>query len=263
MTKKLLRIITVLLLISLIVVSCTSSKDFYICLPCNGDTSWWLVREPIAHRGLHDKKHPENSISAFKKAVKSNYPIELDVQFTKDKKVVVFHDDSLKRLTKDQRKVNEVEYKELKRLKLLDTSKKIPLFKDVLKVVAGKVPILVEIKSCKNVDELTEAVNSILSEYEGEYAVESFDKRVINWYNKNAPDVKIGLLTNTIDNAALNYLDRIDFIATNMMEIKNYKAQQIRRLGFPIIGWTIRDEEEKVRVEKYCDNYIFDYFALK
>ena len=91
----------------------------------------WLIERPIAHRGLFNRNYPENSLGAFENAVKNNFGIELDVQFTKDKKVVVFHDDNLKRMTKDKRNVNELTYKELKNLKLLDTNETIPLLEEV------------------------------------------------------------------------------------------------------------------------------------
>ena len=87
-----------------------------------------------AHRGLFNSNYPENSLSAFENAVKSNYGIELDVQFTKDKKIVVFHDDNLERLTGDTRDVKDVEYKELKSLKLENTQETIPTLKEVIRI---------------------------------------------------------------------------------------------------------------------------------
>lgn len=93
----------------------------------------WLLNGYFAHRGLFNKEFPENSMEAFDNAIKYGYGIELDVQFSKDEKLVVFHDDNLKRVTGDNRNVCDVEYSELKTLKLSNTEKTIPLFEDVLK----------------------------------------------------------------------------------------------------------------------------------
>ena len=110
----------------------------------------WIKETPIAHRGLHTKDIPENSLSAFENALKNNYAIELDVQFTKDKEVVVFHDENLKRMTNDTRNIEDVNYDELKNLRLGNTNEIIPTLEEVLELVDSKVAILIEIKDCKD-----------------------------------------------------------------------------------------------------------------
>ena len=105
----------------------------------------------IAHRGVHDNKStPENSIKAFYKAVIKKYPIELDIQLTKDNEIVVFHDKNLKRMTGLDKDVEDLTLDEIKKLKLLDTREHIPRLDEVLKLVNGKVLIDIEIKPCKN-----------------------------------------------------------------------------------------------------------------
>ena len=110
----------------------------------------WIVNKYIAHRGLHNKNCAENSISAFKNAISKNYPIELDVQQIGDGTVIVFHDDTLQRMTgKDGYVKNITSVDSLKEYKLGGTKDTIPTFKEVLEVVNGQVPILIEIKKCR------------------------------------------------------------------------------------------------------------------
>lgn len=139
----------------------------------------WLKEEPIAHRGLFDKENPENSLKAFKKAIDNNYAIELDIQFTKDKQIVVFHDETLERMTKNLSYVSDMTYKQLSKLKLLNTDEKIPLLEDVLKVVDGKVPIIIEIKDCKDIIDLGKEAYEILKRYNGKYTIQSFNPIVL------------------------------------------------------------------------------------
>ena len=107
----------------------------------------FLSTKPISHRGVHDNdKVPENSIEAFKLAIKKGYIIELDVHLLKDNEIVVFHDDNLLRMTGVNKKIKNTTYKELQELKLLDTRYKIPKLIDVLNLVDGKVPLLIELK---------------------------------------------------------------------------------------------------------------------
>ena len=102
----------------------------------------------IAHRGVHDnKKTPENSLEAFQKAIEYNYPIELDVQLTKDNILVVFHDFTLTRMTKNTNYIQDTNYQDIKDLKLLNTNEKIPTLKEVLELVDNKLLIDIEIKN--------------------------------------------------------------------------------------------------------------------
>ena len=105
----------------------------------------FLTKKVIAHRGIHSN-YPENSMMAFKKAIQKGYPIELDVQLTKDNEVIVFHDATLKRMCSINKRPGSFNVKELKQVCLDDTDQSIPTLKEVLKVVNGKVPIIVELK---------------------------------------------------------------------------------------------------------------------
>ncbi len=227
----------------------------------------WMTKCPIAHRGLHNSVAPENSMAAFYRAIEKGYPIELDIRLTKDNKVVVIHDSDLYRLTKDKRIVENITYEELSKLQLLDTKEKVPLFKDVLKLVDGKVGILVEIKSCENITKLLENTNSILQKYKGNYAIQSFDKKVIQWYEENNTNVIKGMLIknqsglNYINKEAIQYennLINIDFMSTSLAIVDNQQIQYLRSKGLKVLSWTIKSTKGLDKAHKYSDNYIFE-----
>lgn len=136
----------------------------------------FLKENLIAHRGMHNMKKgiPENSIKAFEESIKNNYIIELDLHILKDKSVVVFHDDNLKRMTGVDKQLADTTYEEIKNLKLQDTNNYIPLFEDVLKVISGKVPIVIELKYDTKVGLLESETMNILKNYKGKYVIKSF-----------------------------------------------------------------------------------------
>ena len=121
----------------------------------------------IAHRGFFDNKKgvPENSIPAFQKAVEYGFGIELDVQLSKDGYLLVFHDDNLKRMCGVDKKLREMNYEEILQYSLLNTNEKIPLFTEVLKVIGGKVPLIVEVKYEGDVINATQKTAEIMDEY--------------------------------------------------------------------------------------------------
>ena len=132
-----------------------------------------------AHRGLFDnKKIVENTIPAFKKALKEDLNIELDIRLTKDKKIIVFHDDNLKRLTGIDKLVKDTTYDELKKVKLLDTDLTIPTLEEVLNLVSGKCILLIEIKELFSISSLAK-LNKLLLDYNGKVLLQSFNPFVI------------------------------------------------------------------------------------
>ena len=106
----------------------------------------FILKTPIAHRGLHNVKAPENSLAAFRLAIEHGNVIELDVHMLADGKIVVFHDDNLKRMTGVDAVIKDKTFAELSKLWLKKSSQKIPLLTEVLDLVDGKVPIIIEIK---------------------------------------------------------------------------------------------------------------------
>ena len=148
-----------------------------------------------AHRGLWNGERPENSLPAFRAAVEKGFGIETDVHITKDNRLVVFHDDSLKRMCGDGRNLPDCTLAELRQLRLAGTEETIPTFDEFLEAVDGKVPLVIEIKTDMRITLLCEQVNERLSRYQGPYCIESFDPRAVRWYRKHRPDIIRGQLT--------------------------------------------------------------------
>lgn len=150
-----------------------------------------------AHRGLFDNESdaPENSMKAFKKAVDAGFGMEMDIQLTKDGQMVVFHDWSLKRMCGVEGKVCEYTFDELQQFSLLKSEEKIPLFTEVLKLVDGKVPLIIEYKIETPDASVCEVGNEILKDYKGVYCIESFNPFGVHWYKKHRKDVVRGQLS--------------------------------------------------------------------
>ena len=187
----------------------------------------------IAHRGFFDNEseRPENSLAAFAHAVESGYGIELDVQLTSDGHLVVFHDDSLRRMCGVDRALESCTLEELQALTLAKSGQRIPLFSDVLALVDGKVPLIVELKSSPRWKEESEQTAALLDAYRGCYCIESFNPYVVN-----RPEVTRGILSTDyfkdelpfsffnkllLTNLMLNAKCKPDFIAYNHL----YKNQ--------------------------------------
>lgn len=156
-----------------------------------------FIHHLFAHRGLFtkDQSIPENSMAAFANAIEQGYGIELDIQLTKDKRLVVFHDHTLSRMCGIDLPVCEMTYQQLQKYTLLDTEEKIPLFEDVLKLVDGKVPLLVEIKLPTLNTYTCQAADALLQNYSGKYCIESFNPLALRWYKKHRKDVVRGQLS--------------------------------------------------------------------
>lgn len=230
----------------------------------------FLTQALIAHRGFHDIKNgiPENSILAFKKAIQNNYIIELDVHITKDGKVVVFHDDNLKRVTGVDRDLKDLNYNDLKTLKLQGTNQSIPLFKDVLNLINGKVPVIVELKYDVKCGILEKEVIKILKNYNGNFAIKSFNPFSVNYFRKNASTIPRGQLVSNFKDEKMNifkkiflskmlfnFISRPDFISCDIRALPNNKIEKIRKNKI-ILGWTVRNKEDMKKAKKYCDNFI-------
>lgn len=233
------------------------------------DTSF-LKQSLIAHRGKHNIKKgiPENSIKAFEEAIKSKYIIELDLHVLKDNSVIVFHDDNLKRMTGVERKICDTTYEEIRNLKLQDTDNHIPLLKEVLDFVDGKVPIIIELKKDVKVGSLEKETMKILKEYKGKYAIKSFDPLRVLWFKINHPEIIRGQLAAGFKNDKMNFLKKMflrnmwfnfitkpDFVSYNVdsfpnKNVEKYKGKKI------ILGWTVRNREQMIKAKKYCDNFI-------
>lgn len=222
----------------------------------------------IAHRGYHDKyKIPENSIPAFKRAIKKNYIIELDVRLTKDNKLVVFHDESLKRVCSVEKLVNELTYEELLKYKLYHTNYHVPLFSEILKLVEGRVPLLIEIKPYYKYGVVEKILMDELKSYKGKYAIQSFNPKTVLWFKKNYKDIPRGLLSsdfkkekNPIKTIIFKSLFfdlfvKSDFISYNVNDMPNMFLDSKKKKKM-LLGWTIKTKEKYDKLKNYCDNLI-------
>lgn len=231
----------------------------------------------FAHRGLHsrDKTVPENSLEAFRLAARAGYGVELDVQLSRDGQVVVFHDDTLTRVCGVDRRVDELDYAELSRLKLCGQETGIPLLSQVLEVIRGRGPLIVELKTGRRNRELCEKTYALLENYRGDVCIESFDPRIVAWFRLHARDLVRGQLSMPVSrypedmplyrrfllsHCLFNALARPQFIAYRI----GYRPPTVRLaelLGAMKIGWTSHEP----RNEKGRDGVIFEFYhpALK
>jgi len=232
----------------------------------------WLRRRPIAHRGLHDAVRPENSLAAFEAAARAGHPIELDVHLTADGHAIVFHDDTLSRMTGRPGTVAEHTLAELTALRLLDTDERVPSLAQVLERVAGRVPLLVELKPTGGpTGPLEQAVCDVLARFPGEHAVQSFDPWSMLWMRRHAPHLPRGMLAGdmrseglpphqvvVLENLLLAPAVLPDFIGYELRALPHWAPSLCRRLGRPLLAWTIRDEAALRRARGLVDNVIFE-----
>ncbi len=236
----------------------------------------WLAEHKFAHRGLQGGEIPENSMRAFEEAAAAGYGIELDVRLSSDGQVVVFHDDNLKRMTGMHKPIGGLTWEELSALRLAGSAEGIPLFADVLKTVAGRVPVLVEIKSRGQAGALEEKTYALLQEYKGLFAVQSFSPFSVGWFCRHAPHVLRGQLSSGFDdqgssepplpgyqvfvlkNLLSNFYAKPNFISYEIGSLPIGVVARQRKRGVPVLGWTVRTEEQKEKAGKLCDTIIFE-----
>lgn len=215
----------------------------------------------IAHRGVHNNKNiPENSLLAFKEAINKNYAIEFDIEITKDDKLIIHHDDNLSRMTGVFKNVEDMTLDEIRNLKLLGTSEKIPTFKELLDLVSGKVFLDIEIKSTKKVKKVVELVLKELEDYNGSFQLKSFSPLIVKELKKRTNKYKVGLLVmKKSASKLLNFLVKIkliyhvtqyDFLAVSKQIINN-KFYNKYKDKYPIYVWVfegIKDTKEYLKM---------------
>lgn len=228
----------------------------------------FLKSNLIAHRGVHIDA-PENTIKAFKEAVKQKYIIEFDVHLLKDNTVVVFHDDDLSRMTGEKKKLKDCTYEEIKDLKLLKTNNYIPTFDEVLKIIDGKVPIIVELKTDRAPGVLEKEVVKRLDNYKGKFCVKSFSPLSVRWFKKHKPNYIRGLLLarkprSFIDKVSRSRLSlalaKPDFLSCNYHLSDNKVVSKYKRKKHvPVIAWTIRNDLTYKQNKDVFYNLIVDF----
>lgn len=235
----------------------------------------------FAHRGLHDGGRAENSLSAFRAAKEAGYGIELDVRLSSDGELVVYHDPTLNRVCGVEGRVIDFTAEELSRLSLAGTGEGIPTFKQVLELIDGAVPLLVEIKMDPGESGVAEKLAEVIKDYHGEYIIESFNPLALRIVSRLLPSVPRGILSMPyhnqekfrgkllyflLENLCLNFLMRPDFIAYEKGCSKHRILRLIRRLyGTPLFAWTVRSiDEEAHAISDGYDTVIFEkYLAEK
>lgn len=227
----------------------------------------WLKNNKIAHRGLYNNKSnaPENSLNAFKLAIDKGYAIEFDIHFTHDRKIVVFHDSTLKRMCKIDIAISQASYSELCKYTLLNSNCKIPLLSDVLIQIGGKVPLLIEIKCFRNIHRNMEILLKALEKYNGNYALQSFNPFVIRWLSIYVPYILKGLIVyniilypNFMRNFFFSFCGSPDFFSICKTALPNSTIRYFRQRGILILSWTIKNQREFENVVKECDCIIFE-----
>lgn len=214
-----------------------------------------------AHRGLHSEGVPENSLAAFSAAKTAGYGIELDVHLMQDGGLAVIHDSSLKRVANADITIEELSASTIDRYVLMGTQEQIPLLHQVLDLVDGQVPLIVELKSTEtNYSQLCEKTCDLLEEYNGLFCIESFDPRCIVWLRRNRPDIIRGQLSQNflktngkypwfvkflLKHNLYNVISRPDFIAYRFSHRKNLSNFIVRKIwGVQGVAWTIRNKQD-------------------
>lgn len=216
-------------------------------------------KNKIAHRGVHEK-YTENTLPAFKEAIKRNYAIELDIQLTKDEEIIVFHDQTLKRLFKVNKAVSSLTLNEIKKYSI------IPTLEETLKVVQGKVPILIEIKWVKKTDLLIKLLQKQLKNYSGEILIMSFYSRPLYYLKKYHLKYQKGYLIHRFLPSyffiqfflKINPFD-FDFLAVDLNLLKDPLILSLRKKYY-ILGYTINTYQEYYQYKEYANNFIWDSY---
>lgn len=229
----------------------------------------WLTARPIAHRGFHDLNQSrwENTLSAFQAGIDRNYSLECDVHLSSDGIPVVFHDDDLKRLTGTEGFIFDKTAEELAALRIGGTKDHVPSLAELLSLVDGRVPLVVELKGIRGKDEgLVAKVAECLRNYQGKVAIMSFDHWLIRAFASQAPGLPAGLTACGKDEAELEthfsmLAHDIDFVSYGVDDLPNRFVRFVReRLGLPVITWTVRNEAAKQRTFNHADQMTFEGF---
>ncbi len=246
------------------------------CIPVS------LLSRPVAHRALHDLSsgRPENSRAAVKAAIDASYGIEIDIQVSSDGVAFVFHDHHLDRLTEKTGPVAGLSAKALSQITLRGADETIPTLVEILDLVAGQVPLLVEIKDQDgtlgpDVGVLERAVTRDLADYAGDVAVMSFNPHIMAAMQASLPDCPRGLTTEDFAAASGDWtasmtrltelsgipdVDRVgaSFISHDHRQLGHPRVSELRSRGLPVLCWTIRSPEEEADARKMAQNITFE-----
>lgn len=231
----------------------------------------WLKTNYIAHRGLHTADIPENSLEAFLHASNNGYDIELDLQLSKDKKLIIIHDHNLLRLCGLNERVDRLNYGDLEKLRLNNTDSKIPLFTDVLDVLPSTTNLMIELKTGKRNKELIDIFLDAIKRYNFTYVVQSFDPRIVSMMKKIAPNIPTGYISRDkhVNCRLINFIIKIlpihtwirpDYYIYKMIDLPNKKMDKMKEKGVPVFSYTAKSKEDLQTIRERYDNAVFEGF---
>jgi glycerophosphoryl diester phosphodiesterase len=240
----------------------------------------WLTARPIAHRGLHDAAHGviENTASAFTAAVAGNYGIETDLQVSADGEAMVHHDGVLGRLTDGSGTLRGMSAADLQRVPFRATADRMMTLGDLLDLVGGRVPVIVELKSRFDGDlRLVERAAKLLAAYRGPAAVMSFDPAPVIALRRLAPRLVRGIVAEhryappewkhldavqrfTLPLLLHGWRSRPDFVAYRVDDIAALAPRMARLFGIPLLAWTVRTQAQRAMAARFADQAIFEGF---
>ena len=227
----------------------------------------WLGDWTYAHRGMHSPGIPENSLAGFALAVERGLGIECDIQRSRDGCAMLVHDWELDRLTAVSGPLADHTAEELAQIAFLDSEHMLARLDDLLPIVDGKVPILVEIKSRRGYDvaRSCEAVAAALEGYAGRHAVMSFDPRVCAWFARKSPETirglvmredEIGMTQKAWQRHVALWAARPEFIAYHVAALPNPMVAGLRERGMPVLTWTVNSAATRANGSRHADALI-------
>lgn len=242
----------------------------------------WIKETDFAHRGLHGLSEgcPENSLAAIEEAVQHGYGIEIDVQRTADYEAVVFHDANLNRMTNRHGPVSNWTSSKLHETRLAESSESIPTLRQVLDLVNGRVPLLIEIKSSPGPvvpGVLEQRVATLLERYSGPVGVMSLSPNPLAWLGLLSPHTPLGNVVTKVHRTkylkgflrgAAKVVRRLgagaiaksDFVAVDLNIIEQLQPDVIRQKGKPVLTWTVTSEADAADARQHADALIFEGF---
>jgi len=228
----------------------------------------FLTRTPFANRGLHGTRLVENSRAAIEAAVSMGYGVKIDVQFSLDGHAYAIADPTIDRLTEREGQVRHLTSKLLAEIRLKGSDETIPPLKELLGLVAGRAPVLVELKTIEgHVSQLCVAVRHAIESYRGEAAVMSLHPEVPRWFASHGSRITRGLMLsdNSIyakeaGNEQIRALWRArpEFLAIDINDMPDRFSQRQRKRGIPILAWTVRSAEQQAVAADCADQIIFE-----
>jgi len=221
----------------------------------------WLTAAPIAHRGLHDRAagRPENSLAAFARCCDLGFAAEMDLRLSRDGEVVVFHDRSLRRLTGRSGRAEDRTAAQLAELRIHDTEEPVPRLRDVLELVHGRVPLLLELKPSVLGSALEAAMLHALRGYRGEVAIQCFKRRSLQHLESFETPHVVGHLWRRL--TVPGSIVPAAFYGCDVRALPSASVHRRRAAGAVVVAWTVRSPEQARVALEHVDNYIFEGFV--